>query len=1126
MFFILLWAYDVSAQSTTQNYVRTRTPRRAIATNANLDALTTTKDAVESNIQYLDGLGRPIQSIQVQGSPTGKDVVQPYTYDPFGREIQKYLPYSATTSDGTYKADALMPGSGQAQFYAGPPSGVVSTASPFSVTNFEPSPLDRVTEQGAAGAAWQPVPNNTTGHTLKKIYIGNNTTGLSDTVNSRLAVLYTVNINSDQTRTLVSSGSYVAGQLYITITKDENNKGTRGGSIEEYKDLEGHVVLKRAFNWASGMLQILSTYYVYDDIGNLAFVLPPGANPDNGLSSAANQAVLDNLCYQYRYDQRGRLSEKKVPGKGWEFTVYNSLDQVIFSQDANQRAQNPQVWTFTQYDVQGRVAMTGIWSSAGATGSTGDFNISAPSHALKQWLETWASQQTTLWVSRDNTTATGYGILNPQGKYLTINYYDDYNIANLPAGYNVTNPRSYMTRSLPTASRTSVLNTINNTNTDMLWSVDYYDDFGRNIRSYKQNYLGGTANVSNFDVVISTYNFNDQVTTTNRRHFTIASTSVPRLTIANQYLYDHVGRKLKTWEQLTNNAIAADIRTLLSKIDYNEIGQVWKKNLHSTDSVNFKQTVTYGYNERGWLLTNSAPLFAEQLYYDGNSTNKQYNGNIAYQLWGTAGNLNQNYTYTYDQLDRLTAGNATTGNNENSISYDLMGNITGLKRYKANTLIDQLSYTYISGNQLQSVTDATASDVGQKHGTAIYTYDGNGNLTSDNSKGITAISYNLLDLPQGIAQGSTTLSTYTYDATGQKLSRLAGATKTDYISGIQYDDTGTGSTISFIQTEEGRAIPNGTQQYNYEFSLTDHQGNSRVNFDTATGIARSVQTDDYYPFGMDIIPDGTARISPQNNYLYNKKELQGILGLYDYGARFYDPVIARWSVVDPMAEKSRRFSPYNYVENNPIRNIDPDGMDSNQYTEVRETLSEGAETLYGDEAREFFAQTQKQSKKKKDDSGDKKHNKKKGEKPSGSYTNYHERGKYHGKGLEGRAAQSAKEKTKEYDDPHVRTEWKSAPNSREAFKDEDDRIKSDEGGHDSPDNYNKRKSPGEKYKEEDKKKASTQEPDAQSSNQTTNKIVKGVAGAGLGAAGGYLLYKAVVGILTWECGGCGILLTP
>jgi RHS repeat-associated protein len=144
----------------------------------------------------------------------------------------------------------------------------------------------------------------------------------------------------------------------------------------------------------------------------------------------------------------------------------------------------------------------------------------------------------------------------------------------------------------------------------------------------------------------------------------------------------------------------------------------------------------------------------------------------------------------------------------------------------------------------------------------------------------------------------------------------------DYIGNFVYED----NVLKYILTSEGRVLANSGGNFEYQYSLKDHLGNTRITFNQNGEI---IQEDAYYPFGMKMnglcYQSGTDY---ENKYLYNGKELQDDFGLdwYDYGARFYDPQLGRWHSIDPLAEKMPNWTPYRYAFNNPLRYIDINGL--------------------------------------------------------------------------------------------------------------------------------------------------------------------------------------------------------
>jgi len=156
----------LSYPDSSMNYIYVREP---LVKTDSIGYLTDA-DSVRANVQYFDGLGRPVQNIQLLSSPDKNDIITPIFYDNFGRESVKYLPYEKQNNKGKYEADAI---AGQKDFYNSSSFFPGDTAN--AKTIFDGSPLNRILEQGAPGKYWQPSnsSNADSGHTVKYEYLTN-----------------------------------------------------------------------------------------------------------------------------------------------------------------------------------------------------------------------------------------------------------------------------------------------------------------------------------------------------------------------------------------------------------------------------------------------------------------------------------------------------------------------------------------------------------------------------------------------------------------------------------------------------------------------------------------------------------------------------------------------------------------------------------------------------------------------------------------------------------------------------------------------------------------------------------------------------------------------------------------
>ncbi|MBW1298505.1 DUF6443 domain-containing protein [Aquimarina litoralis] len=929
-----------SLDLSNENYVFSRSFQRALSSATEIQE---SADVLE-NVTYFDGLGRAKQQVAIQASPNYKDIITHLVYDDLGRQEKTYLPFERNTTSGSYEAVTISSdiNSYYKATYPNDFTGVTATSSEFNAyaeAVLENSPLNRTLEQGAPGKDWKADRSSDTDHTIKFDW-GTNTT--DEVVRFDVTFLYN---DTERPQLVKNDNPYTAEELYVTITKDENWTPADGNNhtTKEYKDKLGRVVLKRAFNSSSpssggsteGDGGEHDTYYVYDRFGNLTFVIPPKVTVADGVSDEE----LSELCYQYKYDVRNRVVEKKIPGKGWEYIVYNKLDQPVLTQDANLRKVNTgktfDYWLFTKYDAHGRVAYTGKLIN---NSSRKILQGRTYSSSFKQY-ERKSSAPITVYGVDAYYTKEAYPT-SIQNIY-TINYYDtyDFDIEGLSNPGTVYGQSvSDRTRSLPTGSKVRVLDT-----NEWITTVTYYDQKGRPIYvASKNEYL------KTLDIVETQLDFAGKVLATKTTHTKDGHT--PIVTI-DRFTYDHMGRLLSQVQKINEQQ-----EELIVANAYDALGQLTRKKVGGTvssDEVTASaglQTVDYSYNVRGWLAKINDPdvigndLFAFKIAYN-TGMNPLYNGNISQTSWKTANdNTKRWYDYEYDALNRITG--ATSNDNRYNLSgvtYDKMGNIESLTRNgfqntSSYTHMDILSYDYDSGNKLRKVTDGGNDDYGFKDGTNTnddYVYDINGNMILDRNKGITDIQYNHLNLPTKVTidNGQTSGDIdYIYDATGAKLKKIvaegSSLTQTEYAGNYVYKN----NTLEFFNHAEG-IVEKEANGYKYVYQFKDHLDNIRLSYKDANkdgSITQDeiVQEKNYYPFGLTHNGYNEVLRGRDHTYGFTNKEEQDEIGLgwIDITARNYDAALGRWMNLDPLAEEMRRHSPYNYSFDNPVYFMDPDGM--------------------------------------------------------------------------------------------------------------------------------------------------------------------------------------------------------
>ena len=889
-----------------RNFIQEIVPDTALSTIDTTQLISDIRAIVKRT--YYDAMYRPTLTVEYGISPSRKNIMTLCEYDMCARPIKEWLPIAVEGSyltNQTFKNNAT-------QYYQ-------NESRPYSEKTYCAETWENGTTRNEL-IGFKKVGADLGNHSIQFVSRGNNS--------NEVKLFY---VNNDGLLRIDSCYSLKRLQVTETIDEDGNTKVV-------YTNQQGQVVMEKIDN--------AKTYYVYNNLNQLCYVLPPlAANQITNGTYCDTVDCLKKYAYVYKYDERGNQIYKRLPGCEPVLMVYDKGDKLVLSQTGSQREKG-NFWLVYKYDALRRLVYTA--------------EIDVKEATYEDYLQSFSG-----WYMRENFSTgtinhpmsnTGYSrsfFHNNPTKLLTVNYYDSYKFLELMSE-NVRNHMQFSAfedndtccaKGLLTGTRTYYLDASG----DYTETVYYYDYRGREIQRRSTNHLGG------YDVLSTKYDFTNNVTDT----WSSQSTNNGLTTTEHyHYTYDHANRPLTTTYTFNNES-----PIVLQSYHYDELGRIRSRHIH-----NGIDSVAFCYDIRNQITQIKSSNYEQKYYYNqtcpiGNGTAMPtYNGNISATTW-TYGNKTNGHMYYYDKMDRLVSNYSILNGSLNAdylyserFNYDAHGNITSLMRWDNQEQMDNVHFTY-HGNQLSKADDEydlySYSAKQYLNNNTLgddFAYDANGNMIYDKDRGISAIRYNLLNLPDTIQFANGNQIVHRYDAAGNRLTTNYYTRKVTTTVPLGNTLTGTNNTtnynitrdalhnnivyttnnndaygIEFVHNPEGYIRYLTPEEHYHFYYIKDLLGNIRETYvHPEAGYKECVQRMQYYPSGL---PWLEAYSPSEQPYKYNGKEFVEMHGLdeYDSKARWYYPAICRTTTMDPLAETYYGTSPYAWCGNNPINKIDVNG---------------------------------------------------------------------------------------------------------------------------------------------------------------------------------------------------------